>query len=103
MNTDSLTAGVKGSAQSWVGVIRDGNKVIWECPHLHCNRSHTTYSNRAARDCSGRVLQFLKKPEMINEVFRWYHGAQAARKSDYDFDQWCAEQSKQLSTKLNAA
>lgn len=43
----------EGVDGDWVGVLRDGKAVVWECDHRHCNRDHYSRSHgKAAIACA---------------------------------------------------
>lgn len=56
----NLKAGVTGDAQNWAGVIRDGKKAVWACPHHHYNRHNTTMANLSAYECASFVLDAVQ-------------------------------------------
>lgn len=41
----------------WIGVLRDGERVVWECCHRHSNRDHyTRRGGPSARQCATQEL-----------------------------------------------
>jgi len=48
----SLTPGTVRAGSLYRGVLREGRKVIWTCPHLHHNRDMSPGIRQSARDCA---------------------------------------------------
>lgn len=55
-----LRAGVKGNPGCYHGVIRNGKRIVWQCPHKHINRDETSSVNVSARRCANAVLGALR-------------------------------------------
>ena len=42
----------------WIGVLRDGKVIVWECGHLHRNRDHySRMHGKAACSCANDELR----------------------------------------------
>lgn len=45
--------GTRRVGDRWMGVIRVGGKIVWECGHSHKNRDQSTVSSgQSASDCA---------------------------------------------------
>jgi len=47
-----VKAGTRKAGSLYVGVIRDGGHIVWECSHLHRNRDMSPGVRQSARDCA---------------------------------------------------
>jgi hypothetical protein len=50
-----------GGPGAWVGVVREGRKVVWTCPHRHGNRD----AGNSAYQC---VRLYMRAPDRWQEL-----------------------------------
>lgn len=65
----SLRVSHTGSTHAWTGMILDGKREVWRCPHSHRNRDYDDYSPiKAARQCAAGVLEAMESPDKVKRT-----------------------------------
>ena len=71
---------------AYAGVLREGNRIVWQCPHSHCNRDNDSYGyirygepeGMSALTCARKQLEAQtirailtpQPPQLHDHVFR---------------------------------
>lgn len=75
-----MRAGTVRAGYLYRGVIRDGNKIVWTCEHLHHNRDMSPGIRQSARDCAAKELQMREVAAEFDELRRLEDRATVVRK-----------------------
>jgi hypothetical protein len=62
----------RGGPGGYMGVIKEGKRVVWECGHWHHNRNQSTYTNgESATACAGLMMALVRDPAYLNTMRKW--------------------------------
>ena len=81
-----LAATSVGMPDNWHGAIREGEEIVWVCPHVHHGRGEDSESIETAlhflmataQECATVMLAIVRDPQFATEAMQAHHPAAVA-------------------------